>query len=57
MPVFRVLYRSSSNPTDDFAPHETELISPKGWDADEVVDAFQNQYPSYSIISCTQTEQ
>ena len=56
MPVFRVTYRSTSNPTDDFAPHETELISPKGWDADEVIEAFLNQFPSHHVISCTQIE-
>ena len=53
MPVFRILYRSQSNPSYDFAPHDTELVAPKGWDSDEVTDAFQNQFPYASIISCT----
>lgn len=53
MPVFRILYRSQSNPSYDFAPQDTELVAPAGWDSDEVTDAFQNQFPYASIISCT----
>ena len=53
MPVFRILYRSQFNPSHDFAPHDTEIVAPKGWDIEEVSDAFQNQHPQASIISCT----
>lgn len=56
MPVYRILYRSHSNPSNAFAPHDTELIAPQGWDADEVLDAFQNQFPHASILSCTLIE-
>lgn len=56
MPVFRLIYRSQSNPTDAIAPHDTEIIAPQDWDVDEVIDAFQNQFPSASILSCTLIE-
>lgn len=56
MSLFRIVYRSQSNPSHDFAPHDTELVAPKGWGLDEVVDAFQNQFPYASIISCTLIE-
>ena len=53
MGVFRIVYRSQFNPSHDFAPHDTEIVAPKGWDIEEVSDAFQNQHPQASIISCT----
>lgn len=56
MSRFRIVYRSQSNPSNAFAPHDTELVAPNGWDSDEVVDAFQNQFPYASIISCTLIE-
>lgn len=53
MPAFRIVYqpRAASN---DFLPHETELIAPDGWEADEVIEAFLNQLPKHHVISCTQ---
>ena len=56
MPVYRILYHSPFHPIENFLPHEIELVAPKGWDIDEIVDAYSNQHPAHKIISCTQIE-
>lgn len=34
-------------------PHESILIAPSSWDTDEVIDAFINQHPGSTVLSCT----
>lgn len=33
--------------------HESILIAPSSWDTDEVIDAFINQHPGSTVLSCT----
>lgn len=55
MPVYRLTYKKL-NQHNALLPHETELIAPKGWAQDEIIDAFVNQYPDSKVISCQKIE-
>lgn len=57
MPVFRLLYRNASHHSNDFLPLSTELVAPKGWEPEEVIDAYVNQNPSHTVIACQEIEQ
>lgn len=39
----------------ELLPQETTLVAPSGWEADEVADAFENQYPGSTVLHCTPT--
>lgn len=55
MPVYRLTYKKLTH-LDAILPHQTELIAPKGWAQDEIIDAFVNQYPDSKILSCVKIE-
>jgi hypothetical protein len=37
----------------ELLPQETTLVAPSNWEADEVADAFENQYPGSTVLHCT----
>lgn len=39
----------------DLLPQETILVAPSGWEPDEVIKAFENQYPGSTVLHCTPT--
>lgn len=39
----------------DLLPQETTLVAPSGWQADEVAEAFENQYPGSTVLLCIPT--
>lgn len=57
MCAFAITYRSAFDikrfGTASPIKHESILIAPSNWDTDEVIDAFINQHPGSTVISCT----
>lgn len=56
MSAFAITYRCAVDRLRygaPIAPHESILIAPSNWDTDEVIDAFINQHPGSTVISCT----